>query len=189
MFLFVGIGNKGEKYNHTRHNIGFEALDVMCRTFDFTPTEVQKFLSVCFTFQHKGEKIMCIKPQTFVNLSGSAVLQVASFYKINPEDIFVFHDEVELEVGRIKFKTGGGNAGHNGLKSIDEVIGKEYNRVRIGVGRPPEKDDLAGYVLAKFKKTEEEEICCKLKMIFQNLDLLLAKDFDKLLNLLHLNKV
>lgn len=184
MFLFVGIGNKGEKYNRTRHNIGFEALDLMCKSLDFSPSYTQKFLSLCFTFEYASQKIMCIKPQTFVNLSGSAVSQVAGFYKINPENIFVFHDEVELEIGRIKFKNGGGHAGHNGLKSIDEAIGKNYNRIRIGVGRPENKEDLANYVLAPFKKLEEEIIHNKLKIIFQNLDLLLKNDFDKLSNLI-----
>lgn len=184
MLLFVGIGNKGKQYENTRHNIGFEALDAMCSVLNINPSEIQKFLSICFSFEYKLQKILCIKPQTFVNLSGSAVLQVTNFYKIKPEDVFVFHDDIELEVGRIKLKTGGGHAGHNGLKSIDEVISKSYNRIRIGVGKPEHKEDVSNYVLSKFKQNELIDIQQKLEVIFKNLDLLLLKDFAALSNLL-----
>jgi peptidyl-tRNA hydrolase, PTH1 family len=178
MFLFVGLGNKGAEYENTRHNAGFLALDLLASFFNQPRTEILKFKSSIFSLSFNGEKIICAKPQTFMNLSGSAVLQAMQFYKIPIENIFVFHDDIDLEVGKIKFKTGGGSGGHNGLKSIDALIGNNYNRVRIGVGRPQFTNDVSNFVLSNFVKQEWIEIENNLNNVFDRLSFLISKKFS-----------
>ena len=156
MHLLVGLGNIGREYQSTRHNFGFLLLDQILADHGFV-AQSKKFKSEVFVGKISGKKIIALKPQTFMNLSGLAVAEAASFYKIEPENILVFHDDVDLVLGKIKIKIGGGNAGHNGLKSIDEVMGKDYARLRLGVGRPESKEfDTADYVLGKFSKEEME---------------------------------
>ena len=163
MLLFVGLGNKGNEYLNTRHNAGFLALDLLAKYLELPQNEILKFQSSIFSLDFQNQKILCLKPQTYMNLSGRAVLQAMQFYKIAIEDIFVFHDDIDIECGKIKFKIGGGAGGHNGLKSLDETIGKNYTRIRIGVGRPEFKDDVSDFVLSNFKKDEwiatEESVC------------------------------
>lgn len=180
MFLFVGLGNKGAEYLKTRHNIGFIALDALCKTLEINQNSILKFSSEVFSFEFKNQKIICAKPQTFMNLSGKAVLELMRFYKIPIENIFVFHDDIDLEFAKIKFKIGRGNGGHNGLKSLDETIGNGYTRIRIGIGRPEFKDDVSNFVLSNFKKDELLEIQAKLKKIFENVQELLNKNFSAL---------
>ncbi len=154
MHLLVGLGNIGQEYELTRHNFGFLLLDQIIADYGFV-AQSKKFKSEVFSGEINGEKIIALKPHTFMNLSGSAVLEAATFYKIETKNILVLHDEIDLELGRVKVKIGGGNGGHNGLKSIDEAIGKHYARLRLGVGRPPHKEfDTADYVLGKFSKNE-----------------------------------
>ena len=169
MLLFVGLGNKGAEYEKTRHNAGFLALDLLAKYLKAPQNEVLKFSSSIFGIDFKGEKIICIKPQTYMNLSGKAVLEAMRFYKIPISNIFVFHDDIDLECGRLKLKTGGGAGGHNGLKSIDEMVGKEYNRIRIGVGRPQFKNDVSNFVLSNFKPEEWRLIEENLDTLFANL--------------------
>ncbi len=154
MHLLVGLGNIGKEYELTRHNFGFLLLEQILVDYGFV-AQSKKFKSEVFSGEIDGKKIIALKPHTFMNLSGNAVLEAATFYKIEPKNILVLHDEVDLELGRVKVKIGGGNGGHNGLKSIDETIGKHYVRLRLGVGRPENKEfDIADYVLGKFTKTE-----------------------------------
>ena len=154
MYLLVGLGNIGSEYELTRHNFGFLLLDQIVEDFGFT-SQSKKFKSEVFSGVIAGEKIVALKPQTFVNRSGIAVLEAANFYKIEPKNILVFHDDLDLALGKVKVKIGGGNAGHNGLKSIDEMIGKHYTRLRLGIGRPENKEfDMADYVLGKFTREE-----------------------------------
>ncbi len=158
MHLLVGLGNIGREYQATRHNFGFLLLDQILADHGFV-AQSKKFKSEVFVGKISGKKIIALKPQTFMNLSGLAVAEAASFYKIEPENILVFHDDVDLVLGKIKIKIGGGNAGHNGLKSIDEVMGKDYVRLRLGVGRSESKEfDTADYVLGKFSKEEMEVV-------------------------------
>jgi PTH1 family peptidyl-tRNA hydrolase len=178
MFLFVGLGNKGTEYENNRHNIGFLALDKIAETLGIEKRESLKFSSSLFQFNMGDKKILCIKPQTYMNLSGKAVLEAATFYKIPLSNIFVFHDDIDLELGKIKFKIGGGSGGHNGLKSIDEKMGKDYIRIRIGVGRPIFKNDVSNFVLSDFKKGELDEIITKIEKISKNLIFLLEKQFS-----------
>ena len=158
MHLLVGLGNIGREYESTRHNFGFLLLDQIIADHGFV-AQSKKFKSEVFVGEISGRKIIALKPQTFVNLSGLAVAEAASFYKIKPQNILVLHDDVDLVLGKVKVKIGGGNAGHNGLNSIDEMIEKNYLRLRLGVGRPENKEfDLADYVLGKFSKEEMEVV-------------------------------
>ncbi len=154
MILLVGLGNIGKKYEKTRHNFGFLALDAIIEEFKFEKS-ADKFEAEVFKGEIDGKKIIAIKPQTYMNNSGISVLETAQFFKISPENIIVFHDEIDINFGEIRVKIGGGNAGHNGLKSIDEEIGKDYWRARLGVSRPKNKEfEIADYVLSKFSDEE-----------------------------------
>lgn len=154
MFLLVGLGNIGKKYELTRHNFGFLALDSIISQHNLSKS-TNKFESEVFTGQVGETKVIAIKPQTFMNNSGISVGAASSFYKIPPENIIVFHDEIDIKLGEIRIKQGGGNAGHNGLKSIDQRIGKDYWRFRLGVSRPENPGyEVSDYVLSRFSKDE-----------------------------------
>jgi len=158
MYLFVGLGNIGREYEKTRHNFGFIALDRILEKFNFVKKS-NKFNSELFEGTINGIKIIAIKPQTYMNRSGMAVLEITNFYKIPSNKIIVLHDEIDIEFGKIKMKIGGGNAGHNGLKSIDEKIGNNYWRIRIGVSRPKNPDyEITDYVLSNFNNEEVVEV-------------------------------
>ncbi len=154
MFLLVGLGNPGSKYQYTKHNFGFLLADQIIENFKLT-TLGNKFGRQILSGIISNQKVLLIKPQDYMNNSGEAVLSTATFYKIPPEKIIVFHDDLDLKLGRIKAKIGGGNAGHNGLKDIDDKIGKNYVRIRLGIGRPENKEyEIADYVLSKFSNEE-----------------------------------
>ena len=149
MLLFVGLGNPGKKYDNNRHNIGFMAVDEIIHRHNFSEPKI-KFQGALYEGRIGGEKAFVLKPLTFMNLSGKSVSEVARFYKIPSEKIFVFYDELDLAAGKIKFKTGGGAAGHNGIKSIDQYINNNYHRIRIGIGHPGNKERVHGHVLGDF---------------------------------------
>lgn len=154
MHLLIGLGNFGREYEATRHNFGFMLLDQIVEDYGLV-AQSKKFKSEVFSGEIDGKKVVAIKPQTYMNLSGEAALAAASFYKIAPKNILVFHDDFDLELARIKVKIGGGHAGHNGLKSIDGAIGKDYMRLRLGIGRPENSEfETADYVLGKFTRDE-----------------------------------
>lgn len=154
MWLLVGLGNPGDKYAGNRHNIGFMAVDAIARAYNIGP----------FKAKHQGlqaegrigeHKVVLLKPETYMNESGRSVGAAAKFYKIPPARIVVFHDELDLAPAKIRVKTGGGNAGHNGLRSMDAHLGTpDYVRVRMGIGHPGDKDRVHGYVLSDFAKAE-----------------------------------
>lgn len=162
MKLIVGLGNIGREYELTRHNFGFLLLDEIISKYSFQSQGI-KGKAETFTGMIDGHKVIAIKPQTFMNLSGQAVGPIASFYKVEPDDIIVLHDEIDIDLGDVRSKQGGGNAGHNGLKSLDSTIGKNYKRLRLGVGRPEDsRFEVSDYVLGKFTKEERvvvDEIC------------------------------
>jgi PTH1 family peptidyl-tRNA hydrolase len=155
MQLFVGLGNPGAQYAHTRHNIGFMAVDRIASDHGFGPWKA-KFQGQIAEGRLGGDKVMLLKPETFMNLSGQSVGEAMRFYKLTPADVTVFHDELDLAPGKLKLKQGGGHAGHNGLRSIHAHIGEDYRRVRLGIGHPGRKEAVAGYVLHDFAKSEEE---------------------------------
>lgn len=157
MKLIVGLGNPGAKYETTRHNIGWLALDRMIEDWKGIGPKSQNRAQIWSTTL-EGEKILFVKPQTFMNLSGEAVAPLYQFYKCEPEDIIVIHDELDIPPGLMKLKTGGGNGGHNGLKSLDASLGTNaYHRVRLGIGHPRDYNpqmDVADWVLAQFSQAE-----------------------------------
>jgi peptidyl-tRNA hydrolase, PTH1 family len=154
MRLLVGLGNPGSRYERNRHNIGFMAVDAIVRRHRFSPSR-SKFSGELAEGTIGGEKVLALKPQTYMNDSGKSVLGAASFYKIPPADIIVIHDEVDLAPGKLRVKRGGGAAGHNGLRSIDAHLGNDYWRVRLGIGHPGIKELVPHYVLQNFLKEEE----------------------------------
>jgi len=154
MKLFVGLGNPGAKYQNNRHNIGFMALDQIASDHGFSPWK-KKFQGQVADGRLGREKVTLLKPETFMNLSGQAVGEAMRFYKLTSADVVVFHDELDLAPAKIKCKTGGGHAGHNGLRSIHQHITPEYDRVRMGIGHPGHKDKVASYVLNDFAKADQ----------------------------------
>jgi PTH1 family peptidyl-tRNA hydrolase len=154
MKLFVGLGNPGDKYARNRHNIGFMAVERIAEVHGFGPWK-KKFNGYAADGEIGGEKVLLLKPDTYMNESGQSVGDAARFLKISEGDVIVFHDELDLLPGRIKVKTGGGNAGHNGLRSISAHLGNETVRVRLGIGHPGSKDAVAHFVLSDFAKADQ----------------------------------
>lgn len=173
MWLFAGLGNPGEKYAHNRHNIGFMIADAIADgTVNFPPYR-RKFEAEISEAPVAGAKVLLMKPQTFMNESGRAVGAAAKFYKIPPERIVVFHDELDLKPGEVRVKKGGGNAGHNGLKSIQAHLGTpDFWRVRIGIGHPGERNQVSNYVLSDFAKSDQgwvDDVLIVMKEAYQTL--------------------
>lgn len=154
MWLLVGLGNPGDKYEYNRHNIGFLAVDAIADTYGF-PAYKNKFQGLMAEGRIEGEKVILLKPQTYMNNSGQSVGEAAKFYKIPLDHIAVFHDELDLAAGKIRTKKGGGNAGHNGLRSMDSHLNSnDYWRIRLGIGHPGDKAMVHNHVLSNFSKEE-----------------------------------
>lgn len=175
MFLVAGLGNPGKEYQGTRHNVGFMAADEIYRRFSFSDFK-SKFQALVADGEIAGEKVFLMKPQTFMNLSGNAVQEACQFYKILPSHVIVIHDDMDLPVGILKAKIGGGTAGHNGLKSITAAIGTEYGRIRVGVGRPVDKNQVVDWVLSSFSKNDKQKIDKVLDLIAENIETYIKKD-------------
>ncbi len=150
MYLIIGLGNIGEKYQLTRHNVGFLVIDEITKNLQTTNINKSNFKAEV----SKTSNNLFVKPNTYMNNSGQAVVAIKDYYKINIENVIVIHDDLDLPFGTVKFKIGGGHGGHNGLKSIDSCIGKEYIRVRVGIGKPQDKNEVVNYVLSNFSKEE-----------------------------------
>ncbi len=157
MQLWFGLGNPGTQYAMQRHNVGFMAADLLAETHNFAPWS-KKFRSLVAEGRIGGKRILLVKPQTFMNDSGDAVQQALNFYKLEPEALTVFHDELDLAPFKVKVRVGGGLAGHNGLRSINASLGPDFRRVRIGIGHPGHKDRVTGYVLGNYAKSEIEPL-------------------------------
>ncbi|SFD49399.1 aminoacyl-tRNA hydrolase [Roseivivax sediminis] len=155
MKLFVGLGNPGAQYAGHRHNIGFMAVDRIAQEHRLGPWRA-RFQGECAEGRLGSDKVLLLKPGTYMNRSGQAVGEAMRFFKLTPEDVCVFHDELDLAPGRLKVKMGGGHAGHNGLRSIHAHIGEGYERVRLGIGHPGHKDKVSGYVLHDFAKADQD---------------------------------
>ncbi len=154
MLLFVGLGNPGPKYQQNRHNIGFMAVDEVVRRHSLGAWR-GRFHGLAAEGQLAGHKVLVLKPATYMNESGRAVGEALRFFKLQPPEVIVFHDELDLVLGKVRVKRGGGHAGHNGLRSIDAHIGDDFRRVRIGIGHPGDKDRVHGHVLSDFAKAEQ----------------------------------
>ena len=155
MKMFVGLGNPGTKYQHNRHNVGFMIIDKLADDYGFDSWKSKSGAQIA-TGRIGMTKILAVKPQSFMNKSGLPVSELARFYKIENQDIYVFHDEIDLGEGRLRVKQGGGHGGHNGLRDIDRHMGKDYWRVRIGVGRPLTKEDVHKWVLNDFSRHDKD---------------------------------
>ena len=154
MWLIVGLGNPGSEYAATRHNIGFMAVDALADRARFT----SKFHGETTALSIDGEKVILLKPMTFMNLSGKSVQAAMAFYKIAPEHVIVLHDELDLPLGKIRIKQGGGANGHNGLKDIDQMVGPDYWRIRLGIGHPGRSEQVHGHVLGRFSSEEQNMV-------------------------------
>ncbi|GGM00977.1 peptidyl-tRNA hydrolase [Pseudooceanicola nanhaiensis] len=181
MQIFVGLGNPGAKYAGNRHNIGFMALDRIAADHGFGPWKA-KFQAEIAEGVLGGEKVLLLKPQTFMNLSGQSVGEAMRFYKLEPEDVTVFHDELDLAPGKVRVKQAGGHAGHNGLRSIHQHITHDYQRVRLGIGHPGHKDKVSPYVLSDFAKADQDWLDDVLRGVADGAPDLAAGDAGKFMN-------
>ena len=176
MQLWVGLGNPGTQYALHRHNVGFMASDTIAEVHGFSPVQ-KKFQGWTQEGRIGGEKILLLKPGTFMNESGRSIGEAMRFYKLTPEDVTVFYDELDLAPFKVKVRRGGGTAGHNGIRSTDAHLGPEFRRVRIGIGHPGHKDRVTGHVLGNFAKAEMDDLADLLGAIAAEAPWL-AKDDD-----------
>lgn len=181
MRLFVGLGNPGAHYAANRHNIGFMAVDRIAADHGFGPWRA-RFQGAVAEGMLGAEKVILLKPATFMNLSGQSVGEAMRFYKLAPDDVTVFHDELDLATARCRTKTGGGHAGHNGLRSLHAHIGDGYHRVRLGIGHPGHKDKVAGYVLSDFAKADQDWLDDLLRGLSEGAGALAAGDTGRFMN-------
>ena len=177
MLLFVGLGNPTPDSENNRHNIGFKIIDSINKEFKLSKQK-PKFKGLLTTGNINNKKIYAIKPLTFMNNSGICIRELIEYFKIDAKNIIVFHDDLDIELGKIKTKFGGSSAGHNGITSIDKFIGKDYSRVRIGIGKPKNNIEVADYVLQNFNEDEVLEIEKISKNITDSISMLVEKKLD-----------
>ena len=181
MQLWVGLGNPGPQYALHRHNVGFMALDTIADVHGFGPVQ-KKFQGWVQEGRLGGDKIILLKPATFMNESGRAVGEALRFYKLGSDVLTVFHDELDLAPFKVKVKQGGGHAGHNGLRSIDQHCGADFRRIRLGIGHPGHKDRVTGYVLSAFAKAEQDDLVTMLGAVSAEADRLAQGDNIRFMN-------
>ena len=177
MLLFVGLGNPTPDSENNRHNVGFKIIDAINKEFSLSKQK-PKFKGLLTTGNIGSKKVYAIKPLTFMNNSGICIRELIEYFKINAEDVIVFHDDLDVEFGKIKTKFGGSSAGHNGIASIDKFIGKDYSRVRIGIGKPKNGIEVADYVLQNFDEDESVGVQKILKDITESISILVEKKLD-----------
>jgi len=177
MLLFVGLGNPTPNSENNRHNIGFKIIDSINKEFNLSKQK-PKFKGLLTTGNINNKKVYAIKPLTFMNNSGICIRELIEYFKIEAQDIIVFHDDLDVEFGKIKAKFGGSNAGHNGIASIDKFIGKDYSRVRIGIGKPKNNIEVSDYVLQNFNEDETLEVEKISKNILDSISILVEKKLD-----------
>jgi PTH1 family peptidyl-tRNA hydrolase len=185
MLVIAGLGNPGSQYAGNRHNIGFMAVDAMHRRHNFSPWS-KKFRAEISEGELAGEKVLLIKPQTFMNLSGESVGEAMRFYKLQPSDLVAIYDELDLIPGKARLKTGGGHGGHNGIKSLDAHCGREYRRLRLGIGHPGIKEMVQNHVLGDFAKSDHVWLDPLLEALADNADMLVRNEDSQLMNKLAL---
>lgn len=184
--MIVGLGNPGSEYEQTRHNAGFWFIDELAWQYKATLTEEKKFFGSVARISISGSDLWLLKPSTFMNRSGQAVAALAQFYKIKPEEILVVHDELDIPCGRIKFKLGGGNGGHNGLKDIQARLGTpDFYRLRLGIDHPGERNLVVGYVLNKPSPEHRQQIDEAINKSLKAVPMLLAGEWEEAVRFLH----
>ena len=177
MLLLVGLGNPTPNSQNNRHNVGFKIIDAINLKFGLSKQK-PKFKGLLTTGNINEKKIYAIKPLTFMNNSGICIRELIEYFRIDAANVIVFHDDLDLDFGKIKAKIGGSDAGHNGIASIDKFIGKDYSRVRIGIGKPESKIPVSDYVLNDFNEDEEEKLAEIKKNILESLSILIDKKLD-----------
>ena len=177
MLLLVGLGNPNPNNTDNRHNVGFLVIDEINKKFKLSKQK-PKFKGLLTTGNINEQKVYAIKPLTFMNSSGICIKELIEYFKIDVKNVFVFHDDMDIDLGKVKVKFGGSNAGHNGIESIDKNIGKNYSRIRIGIGRPQKDSTGADYVLDNFSNEEKDNMQEVAKNIIESLSILINKDLD-----------
>ena len=177
MYLFVGLGNPTPNSNDNRHNIGFKIIDAINQKFNLSKQK-PKFKGLLTTGNVENKKVYAIKPLTFMNNSGICIRELLEYFKMEAQNVFVFHDDLDIDFGKVKAKFGGSSAGHNGIESIDKFIGKEYSRVRIGIGKPENKMSVSDFVLDNFNNEEKEILEIITSNIVEYFPILLDKKLD-----------
>ena len=177
MLLLVGLGNPSPNNSNNRHNVGFLIIDAINEKFKLSKQK-PKFKGLLTTGNINEQKVFAIKPLTFMNSSGICIKELIEYFKINVKDVFVFHDDMDIDIGKVKVKFGGSNAGHNGIDSIDKNIGKNYSRIRIGIGRPKKNSTGTDHVLDNFSNDEKGNVEIVTKNIIESLSILINKDLD-----------
>ena len=177
MLLFVGLGNPNPNNSNNRHNIGFLIIDAINQKFKLSKQK-PKFKGLLTTGKIDEQKVFAIKPLTFMNSSGICIKELIDYFKIDVKNVFVFHDDMDIDIGKVKVKFGGSSAGHNGIESIDKNIGKNYSRVRVGIGRPKNNSTGADHVLDNFSTEEKANVETVTKSITECLSTLINRDLD-----------
>jgi PTH1 family peptidyl-tRNA hydrolase len=177
MLLLVGLGNPNPNNTNNRHNVGFLVIDAINAKFKLSKQK-PKFKGLLTTGKIDEQKVYAIKPLTFMNSSGICIKEIIEYFKINVKDVFVFHDDMDIDIGKIKVKFGGGNAGHNGIESIDKNIGRDYSRIRIGIGRPKNNSTGVEHVLDNFANEERKSVEEVNNNIIKSLSILINRDLD-----------
>ena len=177
MLLLVGLGNPNPGNSNNRHNVGFAVIDAINQKFKLSKQK-PKFKGLLTTGKIDDHKVYAIKPLTFMNNSGVCIKELIDYFRIDVKNVFVFHDDMDIDLGKVKVKIGGGNAGHNGIDSIDKNIGKNYSRIRVGIGRPKKSSAGADYVLDNFSSDEKKRVEDVSKKITESLHVLINKDLD-----------
>ena len=177
MILLVGLGNPTPDSNDNRHNVGFKIIDAINMKFGLSKQK-PKFKGLLTTGNISNKKVYAIKPLTFMNNSGICIRELIEYFKIDPENVIVFHDDLDVDFKKIKAKFGGSSAGHNGIESIDKFIGKDYARVRVGIGKPEKKIEVSDFVLTNFSEEEKEELEKVIQNIIESMPILIDKKLD-----------
>ncbi len=186
MYIIAGLGNPGKQYEHTRHNVGFEVIDRLAERMGISMEE-KKHKALCGRGVLEGEKVVLLKPQTFMNLSGESVRAAADYYKVPPQQVLVIYDDISLEPGQLRIRAKGSAGGHNGMKNIIAHLGtQEYPRVRVGIGDKPRGMDLADYVLSRFSKGEQEKMEQAFEEAAEAAAMIAGQGLDKAMN--HFNQ-
>ena len=175
--LLVGLGNPTPDSNNNRHNVGFKIIDAINTNFGLSKQK-PKFKGLLTTGNISNKKVYAIKPLTFMNNSGICIRELIEYFKIDPENVIVFHDDLDVDFKKIKAKFGGSSAGHNGIESIDKFIGKDYTRVRVGIGKPEKKIEVSDFVLTNFSEEEKEELGKVIQNIIESMPILIDKKLD-----------
>ncbi|MEG1310771.1 MAG: aminoacyl-tRNA hydrolase [Romboutsia sp.] len=182
MYVIVGLGNPGKQYDKTRHNIGFDVIDILSKEYGISMTKI-KHKALIGEGRVGTEKVLLVKPQTYMNLSGETLIDIYNYYKVDLSNIIVIYDDIDLDVGKLRIRKKGSGGTHNGMKSITKCLGStDFPRVRVGVSKPRPEQDLADFVLSRFRKEELEDLAIALEKAYRAVDCIIREDIDLSMN-------